>query len=329
LKGNIAEVKADVLVNAAGTSLEMGGGVAGALKRAGGREVEKEALEHAPVELGSIVVTRAGRLSAKYVFHAAAQPHYGNFRATQESVRKATRNALEKAEELECKSIAFPALGCGIAGLGIKDGARAMLGEIRAFEEKTKSLEVVKLVLYSQSDFEAFKRELVGVIPTEKKCHELLEENSVPENVVRHSEAVKDLSVELAKEIMGNGVKVNLALVKAGALLHDIDKIETLKQGGHGEIGWRKLREKSYYGVADIVKKHVLERIQELVFIEEKLVYYADKRVIGSRVVPLKERLACIRERYGSKSAEAMQRIKKFEPLVYGLEKEIMEMINN
>ncbi len=328
LKGNIAEVKADILVNAAGTSLEMGGGVAGALRRAGGKEIEEEALEHAPAELGSVVVTGAGRLRAKFVFHAAAQPHYGNFKATQESVKKAARNALKRAEELNCKSIAFPALGCGIAGLRIEEGARAMLGEIRAFEERAKSIEAVKLVLYSQKDFEAFRRELVGVIPTEKECYELLEENSVPENVVRHSEAVKDLALELAGRIRASGSDVNLELVVAGALLHDIDKIETLEEGRHGEVGWRKLRKKGYYGVADIVRKHVLEKIKELAFIEEKLVYYADKRVIGGRVVPLRERLACIRERYGSKSAEAMQRIKKFEPLAYDLEKELVELMN-
>lgn len=324
--GDISRVQADVLVNAAGTSLEMGGGVAGALKMAGGNAIEEEALKHAPAELGSIVVTGAGELKAKYVFHAAAQPHYGSFRATQESVRKAVRNALEKADELKCKSIAFPALGCGIAGLGIEKGAKAILGEIRAFEERVKSIELIKLVLYSYGDLDAFRRELIGIVPTEKECYELLEESKVPENVVKHSETVKGLAVELAKDSIKCGNRVSLGLVVAGALLHDIDKIETLKQGRHGVIGWRKLREKGYWGTADIVRKHVLERIQELSLIEEKLVYYADKRVIGNRVVPLAERLEFIEEKYGSKNRKAMQGIKKFEPLVFRLEKEIMEM---
>ena len=326
LKGDISKVQADVLVNAAGTSLEMGGGVAGALKRVGGEEIEEEALKHAPAELGSVVVTGAGKLKAKYVFHAAAQPHYGSFRATPESVRKATRNALERASELKCKSIAFPALGCGIAGLEIARCTKAMIEAIREFEERTTSLEVVKLVLYSHKDFEAFKKELIGVVPTEKKCYELLKENRVPKNVVEHSETVKDLAVELAKGIVENEREVNIGLVSAGALLHDIDKIETLEQGIHGEVGWRKLREKGYWGVADIVRKHVLERIKELSLIEEKLVYYADKRVIGNKVVSLAERLEFIEKKYGSKSAVAMQRIKKFEPLVYRLEKKITKI---
>lgn len=324
LKGDLSKVEADVLVNAAGTSLRMGGGVAGALKREGGTEIEGEALEHAPSELGGVVVTKAGKLNAKYVFHAAAQPHYGPFKATEGSVRNATRNALEKAEELGCKSIAFPALGCGIAGLEIERGARTILREIREFEGRAGSIEVVKLVLFSGEDFNVFEREFIGGIPSEEECYKLLKESNVPENIVRHSERVKELAMEIAGKLMGRGVKVNLALVKAGALLHDIDKFETIKgKGMHGEPGYERMREKGYYAVAEIVRKHLVEMVSELASAEEKIVYYADKRVIDDRIVTLKERLEFIKEKYGSRDKELMEKILESEPLMLELEGEL------
>ena len=324
LKGDLSKVEADVLVNAAGTSLRMGGGVAGALKREGGTEIEREALEHAPSELGGVVVTKAGKLNAGYVFHAAAQPHYGSFKATGGSVRNATRNALEKAEELGCKSIAFPALGCGIAGLGIESGARAILREIRGFEGRAGSIEVVKLVLFSGEDFNVFEREFIGCVPSEGECYKLLKENSVPENIVRHSERVKEIAMEIAEKLKESGVKVNLALVKAGALLHDIDKFETAKgNGAHGKPGYKMMREKGCYAVADIVRKHLVEMVSELASAEEKIVYYADKRVIDDRIVTLKESLDFIKEKYGSRDKKLMGKIIESEPLMLELEREL------
>ncbi len=157
-KGDLSTEKADVLVNAAGTSLEMGGGVAAMLKKRGGIEIEIKALKHAPIPLGSVIATTAGKLNARFVFHAAAQPHYGNFKATMESVKKATTNCLIKAEELKCKSIAFPALGCGIAGLEIEKGAIAILSALKEFASlKPKNLKKAKVVLFSTRDLEVFK----------------------------------------------------------------------------------------------------------------------------------------------------------------------------
>ncbi len=325
LLGDLCKVRAEALVNAAGTSLRMGGGVAGALKSAGGKEIEEEALESAPAELGSVVATTTGKLNAKYVFHAAAQPHYGDFRATEESVWNATFNALKKAEELRVKSIAFPALGCGIAGLEIEKGAKAMLGAVREFEGHAECLESVKIALYSEKDFEAFKKEFVGRIPSRKECMELLAEKGVPENIVRHSMAVRDFALELARDLKNQGKSVCLELAEAGALLHDIDKIETLEgKEPHGEPGRRFLRKKGFFGAAEIVKKHVLEKIDLLCLLEEKIVYYADKRVIGERVVPLGKRIEFIKEKYGSKNRKTMRGIIEREPLLFGLEKELL-----
>ncbi|MEM0360184.1 MAG: macro domain-containing protein [Candidatus Diapherotrites archaeon] len=329
LKGNIAEIEADAVVNAAGTSLSMGGGVAGALKRKGGKEIETEALKSAPAKLGEVVVTKAGKLKAKYVFHAAAQPHHGSFKATTQSVRIATRNALKKAEELGCKSIAIPAIGCGIAGLEIEKGAKAILTEIRLFEEKAKSIEKLKIVLFSEKDLLAFKKELYGIVPSEKKCIEILRENRVPENIVRHSKKVAEFAVELAQKIDAKGEKIDIALVRAGALLHDIDKLETLESSKkHGIEGWKKLRKKGFYGVAEIAKKHLIEKVGELSTLEEKIVYYADKRVLGEKIVPLNERLEYIKQKYGSKNQKLMEKIVESEKAALLLEKNLLEMIN-
>ena len=82
VQGDIAEQSADALVNAAGTSLEMGSGVAGALRRAAGRELDRAAVSKGPIDLGGAAVTDAYALEADCVVHAAAMPHYGNGTAT-------------------------------------------------------------------------------------------------------------------------------------------------------------------------------------------------------------------------------------------------------
>ncbi|MFP4626721.1 MAG: macro domain-containing protein, partial [Natronomonas sp.] len=124
IQGDIAAQSADVLVNAAGTSLRMGSGVAGALLRGAGEAINREAMEKGPIDLGEVAITDAYDLDAEYVVHAAAMPHYGDGQATAESIRDATRNTLETADELEASSIVIPALGSGVAGFDLEEGAR-------------------------------------------------------------------------------------------------------------------------------------------------------------------------------------------------------------
>ena len=100
VQGDIAVQTADALVNAAGTSLEMGSGVAGALRRGAHGPINEEAVSEGPVDLGEVAVTGAYDLDAERVIHAAAMPHYGDGRATEESIREARRNALARADEL-------------------------------------------------------------------------------------------------------------------------------------------------------------------------------------------------------------------------------------
>ncbi|GAA0208747.1 macro domain-containing protein [Halobaculum roseum] len=159
IQGDIADQSADALVNAAGTSLRMGSGVAGALRRTGGEELNRAAMAKGPVDLGAVAVTDAFALDADYVIHAAAMPHYGDGKATAESVRDATRNALAAADERGCESLVIPALGCGVAGFDLREGVRLIAEEIRAFDPD--SLRDVRFIAYSDEEVETV-REAVG-----------------------------------------------------------------------------------------------------------------------------------------------------------------------
>jgi O-acetyl-ADP-ribose deacetylase (regulator of RNase III) len=156
VRGDIAAESADALVNAAGTSLRMGSGVAGALRRGGGEELNRAATAAGPVDLGGVAVTDAFDLDAEYVVHAAAMPHYGDGQATAESIREAARNALEAADERECESLVMPALGCGVAGFDLAEGARIIAEEIEAYEPE--HLRDVRFIAYSDEEFGTVKR---------------------------------------------------------------------------------------------------------------------------------------------------------------------------
>ena len=131
---DIAAQSADALVNAAGTSLRMGSGVAGALRRGAGEGINEEATSKGPVDLGAVAVTDAYDLDAGHVIHAAAMPHYGDGQATEESIRDATLNALEAADDLGCESLVIPALGCGVAGFPLEEGAAIICAVIAEYE---------------------------------------------------------------------------------------------------------------------------------------------------------------------------------------------------
>ncbi|QCS42873.1 macro domain-containing protein [Natrinema versiforme] len=150
VQGDIAAQSADALVNAAGTSLRMGSGVAGALRRGAGEAINEDAMENGPIDLGAVAVTDAYDLDAEYVIHAAAMPHYGSGEATADSIRDATHNSLGRADELGCRSLVLPALGCGVAGFDLAAGAEIIGEEIAGYEPDT--LEDVRLIAYSDEE---------------------------------------------------------------------------------------------------------------------------------------------------------------------------------
>lgn len=131
-EGDISTVEADAIANAANNHLWMGSGVAGALKRAGGVEIEREAIAQGPVPVGTAVATSAGLLKARYVIHGAVM---GQDLATDaDLVRRTTRACLALADELGCESLALPAFGTGVGGFPLDECARLMIGEARTFE---------------------------------------------------------------------------------------------------------------------------------------------------------------------------------------------------
>jgi O-acetyl-ADP-ribose deacetylase len=133
--GDITALDVDAIANAANDRLWMGAGVAGAIKRAGGEEIEREAIAKGPVAVGSAVATGAGRLAARYVVHGAVMGQ--DLQTSAELIEQTTRSCLELADELGCRSLALPAFGTGVGGFPLDDCARLMVGVARAAEPKT------------------------------------------------------------------------------------------------------------------------------------------------------------------------------------------------
>ena len=156
IQGDIAAQSADALVNAAGTSLRMGSGVAGALRRAAGDDLNEAAMAKGPVDLGGVAVTDAFDLDADYVIHAAAMPHYGDGRATEESIQEATWNSLETADELGCESLVIPVLGTGAADFAFNRAADLICSEIADY--KPESLVDVRVITYADDQYELLRK---------------------------------------------------------------------------------------------------------------------------------------------------------------------------
>ena len=144
--GDITEFSGDAVVNPANRYLIMGGGVAGAIKRKGGVEIENEARRCAPIEIGQAVVTSAGKLKCKAVIHAPTVEAPGGS-SSFNYVYKATLAALKVAKERNLKSVAFPLMGAGVGGLTPEEAIEAMA---KAFEEAGQGLEIHVYVLQKE-----------------------------------------------------------------------------------------------------------------------------------------------------------------------------------
>jgi O-acetyl-ADP-ribose deacetylase (regulator of RNase III) len=154
-QGDITESACDAVVNAANNHLWMGAGVAGAIKRKGGPEIEREAVSKGPIPVGEAVATSAGRLRARYVIHAAAMGQDLQTDATK--IRHATASALRVAEELGVSSVAFPALGTGVGGFSVAECARLMLDVVR--HHQGPHVRSVTFVLYGPDAYRAFSEQ--------------------------------------------------------------------------------------------------------------------------------------------------------------------------
>jgi len=156
LEGNIAQLEVDAIANAANNHLWMGAGVAGAIKGAGGDEIEREAVAKGPIEIGDAVATGAGTLPAQHVIHGAVMGQ--DLQTDADLVRKTTRRTLEVAEELGARSLALPAFGTGVGGFPLEECASIMVDVARAHEPG--SLERVVFAVYGDAAEEAFRAAL-------------------------------------------------------------------------------------------------------------------------------------------------------------------------
>ena len=155
IQGDITNLAVDAIVNPANTGLTLGEGVAGAIRRKGGRAIEEDCERISPIRLGGAGVTTGGNLQALYVIHAAGMPPGG--KATAESLRLATRNSLLCAEEKAFKTIAFPAIGTGAAAFPIEECARIMLKEVLDHIKSISTLETITFVLFDEPALKAFE----------------------------------------------------------------------------------------------------------------------------------------------------------------------------
>ena len=156
VQGDITQQDVDAIVNAANNHLWMGAGTAGAIVRAGGREIEDEAIRQGPIAVGEAVVTGSGDLACKHVIHAAAMGQ--NLVTSADNIRASTDNALKRAEELGVASVAFPALGTGVGGFDHRRAAEIMLGVCAEHSGAERSVRTIRFVLFDQPAFEAFQQ---------------------------------------------------------------------------------------------------------------------------------------------------------------------------
>jgi O-acetyl-ADP-ribose deacetylase (regulator of RNase III) len=165
LTGDITKQEVDAIVNPANSMLIMGGGVAGAIKRVGGKEIEDEAVKHAPVPIGEAVATGAGRLKAKYVIHAPTMErpamHIG-----KRNVGLSVRGALKCAEGWGVRSLVFPGMGTGVGGFSLEEAARTMVNEVKEHVDKHTTLKQIVFIGFNEDLTKAFERAVKEALAT-------------------------------------------------------------------------------------------------------------------------------------------------------------------
>lgn len=168
VKGDITHQEVDAIVNAANQHLAGGGGVDGAIHLAGGPSILEELTRKFPqgCSTGDAVATGAGRLRAKFVFHAVG-PRYvpGKQDWCEERLREAYRNSFQLAAERRCRSIAFPSISTGIYRFPVADASRIALRTARDFMVSAGSVELVRWVLFDDATYQAFVGAAEDIFP--------------------------------------------------------------------------------------------------------------------------------------------------------------------
>jgi O-acetyl-ADP-ribose deacetylase (regulator of RNase III) len=155
-QADITRLEVDAIANAANTDLRHGGGVAGAISRAGGPAVQAESDERAPIDLGDAVETTAGEMPARWVIHAATM-HLGG-PTSADVIRHATASTLRRADELGARSLALVAFGTGVGGFPLDEAARIEVEEVRRHLEAGSALDRVVFAVHGDEAQSAFER---------------------------------------------------------------------------------------------------------------------------------------------------------------------------
>ena len=156
MTGDLTESEADAIVNAANNDLQLGGGVAGAIRRKGGDAIQRECNEIGSIPIGGAAITSGGKLKARFVIHAASM-ELGRA-TTPQALRSSTAHSLRIAEERGLKSVAFPAVGTGIAGFPMRECAEIMLREAARHLDGGSKIERIDFVLYDDAALHEFER---------------------------------------------------------------------------------------------------------------------------------------------------------------------------
>ena len=155
LQADVTKLDVDAIANAANTRLLHGGGVAGAISRAGGPAIQEESNAKAPIGLGEAVETSAGDMPARWVIHAATMEM--DFRTDAGIIERATRSTLAKAEELGARSLALVAFGTGVGGFPLDEAARVMVGVAR---EREDAFDRIVFAVHGDDAEQAFRETL-------------------------------------------------------------------------------------------------------------------------------------------------------------------------
>lgn len=160
--GDITELEVDAIVNAANERLQLGSGVAGAIRRRGGPSIQAECdrIGHCPT--GGAVVTGGGGLPARWVIHAVGPVWGGGAGGEEGLLTSAVRSALERAEEVRARSVALPAISTGVYAFPLERAARISVEAAGAFAPTAKSVERIVFCLFDESARRAYERALSG-----------------------------------------------------------------------------------------------------------------------------------------------------------------------
>lgn len=156
-QGDITSLSVDAIVNAANEQLQLGSGVAGAIRRNGGPAIQEECDAIGGCSIGGAVVTGAGKLAARWVIHAVGPIWRGGGEGEEMLLASAVRAALKRADEVGAKSVALPAISAGVYGFPLRRAAELSIGAARSFAREARSVERIVFCLFDQSSLDAFE----------------------------------------------------------------------------------------------------------------------------------------------------------------------------